>query len=277
MCRWMAYRGGPIRAGVLVLESAHSIVAQSLNSPLGAEPVNGDGFGFGWYDEDPAVPPGRYRSVEPAWNDRNLREISAAVTSPLFLAHVRAATHPPVQQTNCHPFVHDRWMLVHNGAIREWGSLRRDLILEVEPSLFPGIEGTTDSEVVLRLALGLGLADDPPGALARAIGVVERVGREHGVQFPWQGTLGVSDGRTLWAVRYSTEGRSRTLFHSNDKATLRELYPDNRRLDLFPDDAVVVVSEPLTDLPGVFVEVPESTMLRVDDSGLNHEPFAPVA
>ena len=277
MCRWMAYRGRPIRASELVVESQHSIVGQSLDSPLGAETVNGDGFGLGWYSVDADVPPGRYRSVEPAWNDQNLREIAAAVTSPLFLCHVRAAAGPPIQQTNCHPFVHDRWMLVHNGAIHGWPGLRRDLLLEVDPGLFPLVQGTTDTEVLFHLALTLGLRDDPPTALARAIGAVERVGRAHGVALPWQGTLGVSDGSTLWAVRYSTEGRTRTLFHSQDVPTLRQLYPSAERLDLFSDDAVVVVSEPLSDLPGVFVEVPEATLLTVDDDGLRHEPFAPAA
>ncbi len=277
MCRWMAYRGRPIPASELVIDSQHSIVAQSLDTPLGAEPVNGDGFGLGWYDEDAGLPPGRYRSIEPAWNDQNLREIASAVRSPLFLCHVRAAAAPPIQQTNCHPFVHGRWMLVHNGAIHGWPELRRDLLLEVDPELFPLVQGTTDTEVLFHLALTLGLQDDVPGALSRAIAAVERVGRAHGVAFPWQGTLGVSDGSTLWAVRYSTEGRTRSLFHSQDVPTLRQLYPSAARLELFDDDAVVVVSEPLTDLPGVFVEVPESTLLVVDGAGLRHEPFAPSA
>ena len=71
-----------------------------------------------------------------------------------------------------------------------------------------------------------------------------------------QGTIAVSDGSTLWTFRYSTQGRSRTLFHSVDIPTIREMYPDAERLALFGDDAHVVVSEPLNDLPGTFVEVP---------------------
>ena len=42
----------------------HSIVAQSLRSPLGAEPVNGDGFGVGWYPSSGDGPPGVFRSIE---------------------------------------------------------------------------------------------------------------------------------------------------------------------------------------------------------------------
>ena len=47
MCRWLAYCGEPLRPSELILHPEHSLIAQSLDSPLGAETVNGDGFGFG--------------------------------------------------------------------------------------------------------------------------------------------------------------------------------------------------------------------------------------
>jgi hypothetical protein len=43
-----------------------------------------------------------FRSIDPAWNDQNLREVSCHVNSPLFFAHIRAAIGSAVQQTNCH-------------------------------------------------------------------------------------------------------------------------------------------------------------------------------
>lgn len=52
MCRSLAYSGEPLRPSSLILDTQHSLVAQSLDSPLGAETVNGDGFGFGWYPSD---------------------------------------------------------------------------------------------------------------------------------------------------------------------------------------------------------------------------------
>jgi predicted glutamine amidotransferase len=64
------------------------------------------------------------------------------------LAHVRATSGTPVQQTNCHPYRHGRWLFVHNGAIAGFGLTRRKLLLSVEPSLFEGIAGSTDSEVL---------------------------------------------------------------------------------------------------------------------------------
>ena len=98
MCRWLAYCGEPLRPSELILHLQHSLIAQSLDSPLGAETVNGDGFGFGWYPADPPGDnvPGIFRSTEPAWNDQNLRELTQAIESPLFFSHVRAAAGPPI-------------------------------------------------------------------------------------------------------------------------------------------------------------------------------------
>ena len=93
-------------------------------------------------------------------------------------------------------------------------AMRRELLLAVEPSLFDGVVGSTDSEVLFYLALTFGLEDDPLGAMERAVGFVEATGREHGVEHPIQMTVGMSDGERLWAVRYSTEHQSRTLFVS---------------------------------------------------------------
>lgn len=269
--------GEPLRPSTIVLDAKHSIVAQSLDSPLGAETVNGDGFGFGfgWYPTGAprGTEPALFHSIEPAWNDENLRELTRASESPLFFTHVRAASAPPIQQTNCHPFRHENWMLMHNGAISGWSEPKRDLTLAIDPSLYPNVLGTTDSEVLFSLALTLGLREDPIGAIGRAIRTIESVGDAHKVRFAWQGTVAVSDGETLWAFRYSSQGRTRSLFHSTDIPTLREMYPDAERLAVFGDRARVVVSEPLTDLPGVFVEVPESTVVVLEADGYRHQPF----
>ena len=105
--------------------------------------------------------------------------------------------------------------------------MKRDLALAVDPSLFPLIEGSTDSELFFFLALTFGLEEDPPAAVARAVGLIEETGRRHGVEHPIQMTVATTDGDTTWAFRYSSERRSRSLFHSTDVSTLRAQYPDN--------------------------------------------------
>lgn len=152
MCRWLAYTGNPIHLETVLFRAKHSLIDQSLHSELGATTTNGDGFGIGWYGH-PDELPFRYRSVHPAWNDRNLREAARAIRSRMFIAHIRAATDTPVQETNCHPFRHGRWLFVHNGLIRDFHKLRRDLTMKVDPALFPTLEGSTDSELMFRLAL----------------------------------------------------------------------------------------------------------------------------
>ena len=273
MCRWMAYTGSPLLMEDLLYAPENSLIVQSLHSRLGVEPTNGDGFGVGWYGEQEQ--PGLFRSIEPAWNDRNLRELAGHVRSPMVLAHVRASTGTAVQQTNCHPFRHGRWLWVHNGAIAGFRAAKREMALAVDPELFPDIEGSTDSELFFHLALTFGLKDDPPSAVARAVGVIEEIGLRHGQPFPMQMTVATTDGETLWAFRYSSEGRSRSLFHSTDVSTLRAQYPDNPVLHRLSDDARLVVSEPLGGLKGAWHEVPEGSCLVVRNGQETQLPFAP--
>ena len=274
MCRWLAYSGSPVLLEDLLYKPQHSLVVQSLHSQLGAETTNGDGFGVGWYGVRET--PGVFRSTEPAWNDRNLRELSGQVFSPRVFAHVRASTGSPVQLTNCHPFRHGNWLWMHNGFIEGFGAMRRDLALAVEPALYPEIEGTTDSELMLYLALTFGLEDDPPSAVARTVGLVEETARRHGVPHPMQMSIATTDGVTTWAFRYASEGKPRSLFHSTDVSTLRHQYPDNPVLHELSDDARLVVSEPLGDLRGAWREVPESTCVVIRAGSEELLPFQPL-
>ena len=273
MCRWLAYTGSPILLTDVLYTPAHSLIDQSLHSKLGAETTNGDGFGIGWYDAAPA--PGVFRSIEPAWNDANLRELAGHVSSPLFFAHIRAAIGSAVQQTNCHPFRHGRWLWMHNGFIDGFAAVKRDLVLAVDESLYPEIKGQADSEVLFYLALSFGLENDPAEAVARAIGFVEARGRQRGVQYPFQGTIATTDGESLWAFRYSSEGKSRSLFFSRDIRAVRQLAPDREILREVSDDTRLVVSEPVGDLPGAWVEMPEASYGMVSKGGDQLLPFRP--
>src|SRR5262249_40568970 len=149
MCRWLAYSGSPVLLEELLYKPVHSLIDQSLHSQLGATTTNGDGFGVGWYgvEEIPAL----FKSIQPAWNDRHLRGLAGHVSSPLVFAHIRASTGSPVQQTNCHPFRHGRWLWMHNGAIHGFEQIKRELVLAVDPELYPFIEGSTDSETFFYL------------------------------------------------------------------------------------------------------------------------------
>jgi glutamine amidotransferase len=275
MCRWLAYSGSPLALEQLLYEPEHSLIVQSLHSQLGAEETNGDGFGVGWYGEQ--ATPAVFRSIEPAWNDRNLRELSGHVRSGLVFAHIRASTGSPVQQTNCHPFRHERWLWMHNGFIGGFDRVKRDLVLEVDPSLFPGIEGTTDTEVFFNLALTYGLTDDPPAAVARAVGFIEATGRRHSVESPIQMTVATTDGESVWAFRYASRGEPRSLFYSTDVKTLRAQHPEAAVLSEVSDESRLVVSEPLGALAGAWNEVPPSSYGIIQPGADTLARFAPFA
>jgi glutamine amidotransferase len=72
-------------------------------------------------------------------------------------------------------------------------------------------------------------------------------------------TVATTDGKSVWAFRYSSEGRSRSLYFSTDMRTVREMYPERPRLQEVSDETRIIVSEPLVELAGAWTEVPEST------------------
>jgi hypothetical protein len=159
-------------------------------------------------------------------------------------------TADPIAARNAHE---------RSGQMSEPAKIKRDLVLGVDPSLYPEIKGQSDTEVLFYLALTFGLEDDPPTAVGAAIGLVEACAERQGIPNPFQGTIATSNGEVLWAFRYSSEGKSRSLFHSRDIHTLRKLYPERKILEDLSDDARLVVSEPIGDLPGAWNEVPEAT------------------
>lgn len=225
MCRWLAYQGIPIRLEEALYAPENSLVEQSIHAAKAKIPVNGDGFGVGWYSGRDR--PGVYREVLPAWRDDNLRSIAAHIESGLFLAHVRAATHGETSRFNCHPFNHDRWLFLHNGRIGAYESLRWQLDRLIPESFYGVRRGTTDSELIFCLLLASGLEDDPEQALrvtlARIIGRMQDLGTCEPLRF----TSAFSDGERLFAVRYSTDARPPTLFWKQT------------------DDYVLIASEPL--------------------------------
>jgi glutamine amidotransferase len=253
----------------------HSLVDQSLDARLGAETTNGDGFGVGWYGAPDT--PGVFHSIEPAWNDSNLRRRAGHISFPMFVTHIRAAIGGAVQQTNCHPFRHDRWLFMHNGYINEFAAIKRDPMLAVDPSLYAEIKEQADTEVLFYLELTFGLEDDPPTTVEQAIGFVEDVAGHHGVPHPFQGTAlplttrasGHPDTRTNTnRARSSTRPRCRRY---------ASYIPKIQLLPELSDDARPIVSEPLGNVAGVWNEVPDGSWGVVGPGREEIQPFRPKA
>jgi glutamine amidotransferase len=186
---------------------------------------------------------------------------------------VRATSLATVQETNCHPFRYGDWLFVHNGEIFEMEKLRRDLLLAVDPRFFNNIMGTTDSELMFHLALTFGLENDPGAALARMAGFVEETGRKHGLSESLWMTLGVSDGKRLYSVRYASDGDAPTLYHSRDAEDIYRINPAIQ--GKFGPSVRAVVSEPIGKYAEMWVPVPQGSLLEVWEGKLEIRPFQP--
>jgi len=281
VCRWLAYSGPEIYLDALLIKPEHSLLMQSRfarenyvtglpDFPDGAFPTNGDGFGIGWYGERPV--PGLYRELRPAWSDENFSSLAASIKSGLFMAHLRAAYDGVVQRSNSHPFACGNWMMQHNGEVVGFQSIRRELLLELSPEAFARIKGTTDTEVCFQLALDYGLGEDPKGALERMAGRIERAREEHGIDGPFRLTCALCDGESLYAVRYSSDQRSKTLYINEGSGALQRLTSGGERL---PGSGHVVLSEPLDDCDRDWALIEESRFLAVRGGEVTVSDFTP--
>jgi glutamine amidotransferase len=268
MCRWIAYVGAPLWMDSFLVRPENSLLAQSRNAVASTHPMNADGFGIGWYGERER--PGVFRAINPAWNDPNFRNFAEQIRCRLFLAHVRSATGTPVQLTNCHPFRRGNWLFQHNGLVPRYELLRRRMDFAIEPSLYPNLEGTTDSERMFFLAITFGLFDDAPRALRRMIGFLEELRRDERIEDPLVLTVAATDGARIFAVRYASHGPSPTLFHSSHIHALRDVGGASEE---WPADGVILASEPLDSVGAHWRPVAPSTLVVAERGRVVLEPL----
>jgi len=128
MCRFLVYKGRTITMSDLLTKSEQSLIMQSFKARERKEPLNGDGFGVGWYTPEIDPTPCVFTSTTPAWSNRNLHRLSEKIRSNCFFAHVRAATQGfIISEVNCHPFQYQQFLWMHNGSIRGFDKIKRRL------------------------------------------------------------------------------------------------------------------------------------------------------
>jgi len=257
MCRWAAYCGEPIFLDEIISRPGHSLIHQSHHATQAHTAINADGFGVAWYGE--RSEPGLFRDVLPAWSDPNLKSLTAQVKSGLFLAHVRASTGTATSRNNCHPFVHQSWSFMHNGQVGGYDAFRRDADMLIPEALYPHRKGATDSEALFLVAIAEGLDDDPRGALERASARFIKLSREKGTTPHLRMTAALSDGTSLYAVRYATDDHAPSLYYR---------YSDSRQ-------GMAVVSEPLEDDQGDWTEIAPASFCTFKGAEVMVEPFYP--
>lgn len=72
MCRFLVYKGREILMADLITGAEQSLIMQSYKARERVEPLNGDGFGVGWYVPEIDPTPCVFTSILPAWSNRNL-------------------------------------------------------------------------------------------------------------------------------------------------------------------------------------------------------------
>jgi len=273
MCRWLAYSGRPLYLEDFLFKPENSLINQSLHARKGHVATNGDGFGVGWYGD--RSEPGLFRDIRPAWNDENLRSIAEQIRTGHFFAHVRASTGTSISRANCHPFQHGRWMFMHNGQIGGFDRVARDLDFAIDPEYYRARRGTTDSETIFLLMLTYGLERDPEHALARTLGKIVETTQKAGTVDPFRFTAAFTDGRRIYAARFSSDGHSPTLFYGCGTG-IRAADGGGCSDGTGGEDSLLVLSEPLDTDHQHWTAVGESSLLVVENGRVDVRALKPV-
>ena len=205
-CRFTAYLGqNPIILNDLLKKPDNSLIKQSYEAKNGKRGLNADGFGLAWYNIEVDKQPGVFKSILPAWNDKNLRQLSAKIQSSCFLAHVRASTVGGTQQNNYHPFIFEEYTMVHNGTIRNFNDYKKRWGEYLDEDLFLNIKGNTDSEYFFFLILHhLRREKELKAAIVQSIQWGKDL-QANGETFS-RINIAITNGETLIATRFASKG-----------------------------------------------------------------------
>ncbi|KAL0576360.1 glutamine amidotransferase subunit [Marasmius crinis-equi] len=283
MCRFVIYKGtSPVLLSHLLTRPAHSIINQAFDSRLRLDhrrPMNGDGFGVGWYDsvydEELGSQPCIFTSITPAWNNVNLTRLAEKIKSPLVFGHVRATTAGSLSLDNCHPFVHGKLMFMHNGGIAQFPLIKRQLQSALPDDIFHVAQGNTDSEWAF--ALFLSKLPDPDArsftpdvlreAMSKTISSINEFAENSGITEPSLMNFCVTDGETVIATRYissRTEEAASLWFSSG--TTFSEFQEGGHYKMTKADkreSIIMIASEPLTFERADWMEIKTNNMVVI--------------
>lgn len=283
MCRFICYTGQPTLMHQLIFNTEHSLIVQSKYSQRRSEPVNGDGFGIGWYPDFDDPVPGLFKSIEPAWNNRNLFYLTSKVKSSCFFAHIRdASPNLPVSQTNCHPFRYGRLLWMHNGWLEDFFQMKRLLVEHLSEKAFLGVQGNTDSEYAFALFLDQinfneqATDDEIETALCVTIEKLTKIRAKAGIQSDAQMNFAVSNGQSTFVTRFSTNSQRQpaSLFYFQGLVYQQE----NGFVKLQPDtdnsnSSFIIASEPLSKDSEGWNKVEPNHLVRASNNTFKIKPI----
>jgi len=277
MCRLVAYLGTPIFTDEIIIKPINSLIHQSYAAEETENPVNGDGFGLGWYKKEIREEPGMYKSIFPAWNDQNLLHNASFIKSSCFLAHIRAATVGGISTENTHPFSYKQYLMMHNGGILEFDKIKYDLVKLLDPEAFLWIQGQTDTQYILALFMtnirklkikGSPTANQMVACFNKTFKEIEELKQKNGVDTIALYNIVLTDGNRMIGTRYSTDpdNETRTLHYAEkmscricEKGTLKMDDPNEKRT------ATLISSEMLTEDSDRWKEIPQNHAIFIDE------------
>ncbi|KAK9379206.1 nucleophile aminohydrolase [Kockiozyma suomiensis] len=303
MCRFLIFKGrDPILLAHLLTRPEHSIINQSYDSRLRIDqrrPINGDGFGVGYYttESDPELgdAPCIFCATTPAWNNMNLARLAEKTKSNMVFAHVRASTSGVLSETNCHPFSYHSLMFMHNGQIANFSRIKRKFVDHMGDEYFVHIQGGTDSEWAFALFLDClsRLGVDPARNVEGTTGFGHEVIRkalEQTISFvrewcnecsqlgdePSLLNFAVTDGHSVVVTRYITSRTEEAAsLHFSTGSKFIEYMPGQYRMERRDrrQDVILVASEPLTFERSDWVTIPTNTVLTINNQTVLLHPI----
>jgi glutamine amidotransferase len=275
MCRLLAYMGSPIIIDKLLYQPKNSLINQSINAKELEEPLNGDGFGIGWYAPEVNYDPITFVSVNPAWNNKNLRNLAPKIKTECLIAHIRAASVGDVSESNCHPFQYKNLLMMHNGGVENFSRIKRQLRGPLTDEFYNWIKGQTDSEHIFAFLLsrinskhGITTPETVMEAFEYTFTYLKKLMAENGIKDAAYLNMVFTNGLFIVGTRYVSDPKedALTLYHSINSryvcedGVCRMLDPNEK------DESVLLVSEKLTETKEDWKEIPKNNFIIIEDN-----------
>ena len=116
-----------------------------------------DGYGLAWIDSKYNLC--IYKCANTYYEDINFTNIlSELTTTPFIIGHLRNKgknSYANKNINNCHPFVYDNYIFVHNGFIKNFKLHKQKIYNLIHPKYISKIQGKTDTEYLFYYLLTL--------------------------------------------------------------------------------------------------------------------------
>lgn len=149
---------------------------------------------------------------------------------------------------------------MHNGQVGGFDQFRKAADMMIPDALYADRKGATDSETLFLVACGMELADNAKVAMERAVAAFEAQSRSVGAPPHMRMAAALSDGNTLYAIRYASDALAPSLYYRWNAVA----------------KGWCVASEPYETTGEDWIEVPKGSFCRFTPTTVEIEAFEPV-